>query len=184
MKVLGISDETSAFYNARGIDVGAAERYTARNGSLAGFDGAEQIPPDQLLTLQCDVLVPAAIEGVITGDNAGKLRCRILAEAANGPTTPAADRILYERWNEIFVIPDILCNAGGVIVSYFEWVQGLQQFFWNETEITDKLFRILEQAFTAMTKRARDAKLPHRMAAMALGVERVVNAKNIRGLFP
>jgi len=184
MKVIGLSDESGAFYNARGIDVGAAERHAARNGSLAGFDGAEPVPPGELLTLKCDVLVPAAIEGVITEHNAGKLRCRILAEAANGPTTPAADRILFERWNEIFVIPDILCNAGGVIVSYFEWVQGLQQFFWNETEITDKLFRILEQAFAAMIKRARDAKLPHRMSAMAIGVERVVQAKKSRGLFP
>ena len=125
-----------------------------------------------------------AIEGVITERNAAKLKCRILAEAANGPTTPAADLILFERWNEIFVIPDILCNAGGVVVSYFEWVQGLQQFFWNETEITDKLFRILEQAFAAMIKRARDAKIPHRLSAMAIGVERVVAAKNSRGLFP
>jgi len=184
IKVLGISDAAGAFYNSGGIDVGAADRHVARNGSLAGLDGAEQIPPDELLTLQCDILVPAAIEGVITERNAGKLKCRILAEAANGPTTPAADLILFERWNEIFVIPDILCNAGGVVVSYFEWVQGLQQFFWNETEITDKLFRILEQAFAAMIKRARDAKIPHRLSAMAIGVERVVAAKNSRGLFP
>ncbi len=184
MRVLGISDETGAFHNSRGIDVVAADRYVARNGSLAGFDGGERIPSDELLTLPCDVLVPAAIEGVITEKNAGKLRCRILAEAANGPTTPAADVILFERWNEIFVIPDILCNAGGVIVSYFEWVQGLQQFFWNETETTDKLYRILEQAFAAMIKRARDAKIPHRVSAMAIGVERVVAAKNSRGLFP
>jgi len=184
IRVLGISDAAGAFYNSRGIDVWAADRHVAKNGSLAGFDGGEQIPPGELLTLQCDILVPAAIEGVITERNAAKLKCRILAEAANGPTTPAADLILFERWNEIFVIPDILCNAGGVIVSYFEWVQGLQQFFWNETEITDKLFRILEQAFAAMIKRARDAKIPHRLSAMAIGVERVVAAKNSRGLFP
>jgi glutamate dehydrogenase (NAD(P)+) len=128
--------------------------------------------------------VPAALEGVITEKNAGKLRCRILAEGANGPTTPEADRILAERWNEIFVIPDILCNAGGVIVSYFEWVQGLQSFFWNETEVTDRLFRTLEQAFSNMIRRARTAKIPHRMAAMAIGVERVMAAKKARGLFP
>jgi glutamate dehydrogenase (NAD(P)+) len=185
MKVIGLSDATAAFYNPKGIDVAAAEAYARKNrGLLEGFTGAERIPPDELLTLPCDVLVPAAVEAVITEKNAAKLRCRILAEAANGPTTPEADRILYERWNEIFVIPDILCNAGGVIVSYFEWVQGLQNTFWNETEVTDRLFRILEQAFSAVIKRARDAKIPHRIAAMAIGVERVVAAKRTRGLFP
>jgi len=130
------------------------------------------------------VLVPAAVQGVITGENAGKLRCRILAEAANGPTTPEADLILFKRWNEIFVIPDILCNSGGVVVSYFEWVQGLQSFFWNETEVMDRLFRILEGAFTTMLKRSRTEKIPHRTSAMAIGVERVMAAKQARGLFP
>ena len=184
MKVIGISDVSGAYHRAQGIDVEAAEKYAAAHGSLAGFEGADPISPDDLLTLECDILVPAAVEGVITEKNAGQLRCRILAEAANGPTTPAADRILFERWNEIFVIPDILCNAGGVVVSYFEWVQGLQQFFWNESEVMDKLFRILEQAFSAVIKRSRDAKIPHRMSAMAIGVERVLAAKKSRGLFP
>jgi glutamate dehydrogenase (NAD(P)+) len=184
MKVIGISDATGAFHRAGGIDVAAAERHASQYGSLAGFAGADAIASDDLLTLPCDVLVPAAIEGVITEHNAGRLRCRILAEAANGPTTPAADRILFERWNDVFVIPDILCNAGGVIVSYFEWVQGLQSFFWSETEVMDRLFRILEQAFTAVIKRARDAKIPHRFSAMAIGVERVLAAKRMRGLFP
>ena len=184
MKITGISDACAAFHRADGIDVGAAEKYAAQHGSLLGFDGADAISPDELLTLPCDVLVPAAVEGVITEKNAGQLRCRILAEAANGPTTPEADRILFERWAEVFVIPDILCNAGGVIVSYFEWVQGLQQLFWNESEVMDKLFRILEQAFTAVIKRSREAKIPHRMSAMAIGVERVLAAKKARGLFP
>jgi glutamate dehydrogenase (NAD(P)+) len=184
MKVIGLSDAAAAYHRADGINVEAAEKYVASHGSLAGFDGADPISPDDLLTLPCDVLVPAAVEGVITEKNAGRLRCRILAEGANGPTTPEADRILFERWNEIFVIPDILCNAGGVIVSYFEWVQGLQQFFWNESEVMDKLFRILEQAFSAVTKRSREAKIPHRMSAMAIGVERVLAAKKARGLFP
>lgn len=184
MKITGISDAFAAFYRQDGINVEAAEKYVNQHGSLAGFTEADAIHPDELLTLPCDVLVPAAVEGVITEKNAGQLRCRILAEAANGPTTPAADRILFERWNEIFVIPDILCNAGGVIVSYFEWVQGLQQFFWNESEVMDKLFRILEQAFAAVIKRAREAKIPHRVAAMAIGVERVLAAKKARGLFP
>jgi glutamate dehydrogenase (NAD(P)+) len=184
MKVVGVSDAFAAFHRADGIDIDAADKYARTHGSLAGFTEADPISPDELLTLPCDVLVPAAVEGVITEKNASLLRCRVLAEAANGPTTPAADRILFERWNEIFVIPDILCNAGGVIVSYFEWVQGLQQFFWNETETIDKLFRILEHAFLAVIKRSRDAKIPHRVAAMAIGVERVLAAKQARGLFP
>jgi len=184
MKVIAISDATAAFYNERGIDIRAADTYVGEHGKLEGFDGAERIDPASILTLKCDVLVPAAVEGVITSKNAGDLKCRILAEAANGPTTPDADVILFQRWNEIFVIPDILCNAGGVIVSYFEWLQGLQSFFWNETEVADKLFRILEQAFAAVIKRARDAKIPHRMSAMAIGVERVLAAKKSRGLFP
>ncbi len=184
MKVIGISDAFAAFHRADGIDVGAAEKFALQHGSLAGFSEADPISPDELLTLPCDVLVPAAVEGVITEKNAGQLRCRILAEAANGPTTPEADRILFERWAEVFVIPDILCNAGGVIVSYFEWVQGLQQFFWNESEVMDKLFHILEQAFSAVIKRSREAKIPHRMSAMAIGVERVLAAKKARGLFP
>jgi|ERR1700677_1687753 len=184
MKVIGISDAWGAYHNPNGIDVGAADKYVTEHGKLEGFDGAEKISPDDLLTLKCDVLVPAAVEGVITAKNAGKLQCRILAEAANGPTTPDADVILAQRWEEIFVIPDILCNSGGVIVSYFEWVQDLQSFFWNETEIMDKLFRILEQAFATVIKRAKEAKIPHRMSAMAIGVERVIAAKKSRGLFP
>ena len=184
MKVIGISDQYGAFHCGGGIDIEAAEKYAAKHGSLQGFTEADPIPPEDLLTLKCDVLVPAAIEAVITEHNAAKLQCRILAEAANGPTTPAADRILFERWNEIFVIPDILCNAGGVIVSYFEWVQGLQAFLWNESEVMDRLFRILEQAFTAVIKRSREGKIPHRVAAMAIGVERVLAAKRSRGLFP
>jgi glutamate dehydrogenase (NAD(P)+) len=184
MKVIGISDASGAYHRAGGIDVSYAEKYVAQHGSLAGFAEADRISPDDLLLLPCDVLVPAAVEAVITEKNAGQLKCRILAEAANGPTTPAADQILFQRWNEVFVIPDILCNAGGVVVSYFEWVQGLQQFFWNESEVMDKLFRILEQAFTAVIKRSREAGIPHRMSAMAIGVERVMMAKKSRGLFP
>jgi glutamate dehydrogenase (NAD(P)+) len=184
MKVIAISDATGAFYNAKGIDVGVANDYAQKKGSLSGFDAAEKIDPAEILTLKCDVLVPAALEAVITQKNAGQLQCRILAEGANGPTTPDADIILAERGDEIFVIPDILCNAGGVIVSYFEWVQGVQSFFWNETEVTDKLFRILEQAFSTVIRRARELKISNRMAAMAIGVERVLAAKKSRGLFP
>ena len=185
VKIIGIGDAFVSLHNPRGIDMPAALDYTRRNGgSLAGFPGADVITPDQLLTLKCDILIPAALERVINADVASRLQCRILAEGANGPTTPDADQILFQRWEDVFVIPDILCNAGGVIVSYFEWVQDLQNFFWSETEVTDRLFRILEGAFTNMLKRARSQKIPHRIAAMSIGVERVLAAKQSRGLFP
>jgi glutamate dehydrogenase (NAD(P)+) len=121
---------------------------------------------------------------VITEEVATRLQCRILAEGANGPTTPDADRVLNQRQSEIFVIPDILCNAGGVVVSYFEWVQDLQQLFWTEPEVRDRLNRILERAFQAVMHRAERDRVPHRTAAMAIGVERVQRAKETRGLFP
>jgi glutamate dehydrogenase (NAD(P)+) len=184
MKVIAVSDISGAYRNENGIDIRAAEKYATEHGSLQGFPEAETFSPDELLTIPCDVLVPAAISGVIHGKNAGQIQCRILAEAANGPTTVEADKIFFERWQEIFVIPDILCNAGGVIVSYFEWVQSLQSFFWRETEVVDRLFRVLEQSFIAVIKRAKQEKIPHRIAAMAIGVEKVMRARTDRGLFP
>ncbi|MDQ6764869.1 MAG: Glu/Leu/Phe/Val dehydrogenase [Verrucomicrobiota bacterium] len=184
VKVVGISDATVALYNPKGIDVVAAEKHVLKKGNLRAFTEADRIDPNEMLIQKCDILVPSAVDRVINESNAGKLQCRILAEGANGPTTPEADLILNEKWDEIFVIPDILCNAGGVIVSYFEWVQGLQSFLWTETEVTDKLFRILEHSFTQMIRRARQDKVSHRTAAMAIGVERVMKAKHARGLFP
>jgi glutamate dehydrogenase (NAD(P)+) len=184
VKIIGLGDAFANIFNAAGIDTAAALAHVRERGSLAGFPGGEPITADELLTLKCDVLIPAALERVINADVAARLRCRILAEGANGPTTPDADQVLFQRWEEIFVIPDILCNAGGVIVSYFEWVQDLQNFFWSESEVTDRLFRIMEGAFTGMLKRARGQKIPHRIAAMSMGVERVVAAKVSRGLYP
>ncbi|HEX4202590.1 MAG TPA: Glu/Leu/Phe/Val dehydrogenase, partial [Chthoniobacterales bacterium] len=184
MKVIAVSDVSGAYRNEAGIDIRAAEKYATEHGSLEGFPEVETFSPDELLTIPCDVLVPAAISGVIHGKNAGQIQCRILAEAANGPTTVEADKIFFERWQDVFVIPDILCNAGGVIVSYFEWVQSLQSFFWRETEVVDRLFRVLEQSFTAVIKRAKEEKMPHRIAAMAIGVEKVMRARTDRGLFP
>ena len=184
LKVIGISDAMVALYNPKGIDVKAAEQHVLKKGHLRAFAQGDHIDPNELLTMKCDVLVPAAVDRVINKENAAKLQCRILAEAANGPTTPEADRILEQRWDEVFVIPDILCNAGGVIVSYFEWVQGLQSFRWSETEVTDKLFRILEHSFTQVIRRAKEHKIAHRTAAMAIGVDRVLGAKSMRGLFP
>jgi glutamate dehydrogenase (NAD(P)+) len=184
IKIVGISDATVALYNPKGIDVKAAEQHVIKKGNLKAFDQGDRIDPNEMLVMPCDVLVPAAVDRVITEKNAAQLKCRILAEGANGPTSPEADLILEKRWDEVFVIPDILCNAGGVIVSYFEWVQGLQSFLWSEMEVTDKLFRILEHSFTQVIRRAKENKISHRTAAMSIGVERVLKAKSVRGLFP
>ena len=127
-RVIAVSDVQGGIYNAKGLDLVALEKYAAKQRTLTGFPGADAITNEQLLLLPCDILVPAAMERQITAANAGKIQCRILAEAANGPTTPEADEILNQR-PEIFIIPDVLCNAGGVVVSYFEWVQDLQSFF-------------------------------------------------------
>lgn len=182
-KVIAVSDAFGGIFNAKGLDLFALEKFVAAQKTVVGFPEAEPITNEQLLLLPCDILVPAALERQITEANAGKIKCRILAEAANGPTTPEADVILNQR-PEIFIIPDILCNAGGVVVSYFEWVQDLQSFFWGETEITDKLFRILETAFTQVVGISRKQKIPMRLAALSVGVKRVQEAKRIRGLFP
>ena len=182
-RIIAVSDVSGGIYNSKGLNLPAIETHLARTGSIAGFPDAEPISNEQLLLLPCDILVPAAMERQITAANAGKIQCRILAEAANGPTTPDADEILSRR-PEIFIIPDVLCNAGGVIVSYFEWVQDLQSFFWGETEIADKLFRILETSWAQVLNRSRKQKISMRMAALSTGISRVFEAKKQRGLFP
>jgi glutamate dehydrogenase (NAD(P)+) len=183
VKIIGVADAGGALHNPRGIDLWKLEEHVRRQRTVAGFAGADTVPNEELLTLPCDILAPAALERQITGTNAAKIQCRILAEAANGPTTPEADVVLDQR-PEIFIIPDILCNAGGVVVSYFEWVQDLQSFFWTETEVTDKLFRILEAAFMQVLAVSRKQRISMRLAALSLGVKRVQEAKWIRGLFP
>jgi glutamate dehydrogenase (NAD(P)+) len=183
VKVVAVTDASGGVFNSEGLNLWEVEKHVARNKTVAGFAEAEPITNEQLLTLPCDILVPAALERQITEANAGKLQCRILAEAANGPTTPEADKILSQR-PEIFILPDVLCNAGGGIVSYFEWVQDLQSFFWGETEVVDKLFRILENAYTQILTMSRKQKIPMRLAALSLGIKRVQEAKRIRGLFP
>ena len=183
IKVIAVSDAFGGLYNAKGLDLWKLDQFANEQKTVVGFPEAEPITNEQLLLTPCDILVPAAMERQITGQNAGKIQCRVLAEAANGPTTPEADAILAQR-PEIFLIPDVLCNAGGVVVSYFEWVQDLQSFFWNETEVTDKLFRILETAFTQTLNLSKKHSLPMRMAALSLGITRVRDAKKIRGLFP
>ncbi len=183
MKVIGIADVTGALWNDHGIDVCALREFTEVNGGVAGFPEAETIDPAELLLQECDVLVPAALERVITEENAGKLNCRVLAEAANGPTTPGADLILDQR-GDVFVLPDVLCNAGGVTVSYFEWVQNLSRFHWSEREVLTKLETMLEGAFERMLHYAHDKGVSHRTAALCLGVGEVAEVKKRRGLFP
>lgn len=184
LKVIAVSDHTGALYDPRGLDIPALMRHAGLHGSIAGFSSELKFDPKQVLTLACDVLVPAAMERVIDVPVAEQLKCRVLAEGANGPTTPEADLVLDKRRNEIFLIPDILCNSGGVVVSYFEWVQDLQQLFWVEEEVTRREYHILDRAFEQMLARARADNVPHRTAAMAIGVEKVRAAKNTRGLFP
>jgi glutamate dehydrogenase (NAD(P)+) len=184
VKITAISDHTGALHDADGLDVPALMRHASIHGSIAGFSNQFAFDPAQVLTLQCTVLVPAAMERVIDAKTAENLKCRILAEGANGPTTPEADLVLDKRRDEIFVIPDVLCNSGGVVVSYFEWVQDLQQLFWEEVEVTRREYQLLDRAFDQMLLRAKSDKIPHRTAAMAIGVEKVRAAKNTRGLFP
>lgn len=184
VKIIGVSDHTACYFDRRGLDVNAMVEYAARNGALKGFSSELSFDPSQLLVQQCDILVPAAIERVIDAEVAAKLDCRILAEAANGPTTPEADEVLNQRRNEIFVIPDILCNSGGVIVSYFEWVQDLQQLFWHRAEVIERLKGLLDNAFSRVMERVEKDDIPHRTAAMAIGVDKVAKAKATRGLFP
>ena len=183
VKLIGVSDHTACYADPRGLDVPALLRHVADHGALAGFSSELASDPAELLAMPCDILVPAAMERVIDARMAQRIDCRVLAEAANGPTTPEADEVLDLR-RDIFVLPDILCNAGGVIVSYFEWVQDLQQFFWDEAEVNDRLYRVLQRAFASVLDRAIRDGVSHRTAAMAIGVSKVRDAKISRGLFP
>ncbi len=184
VRIVGVSDHTVAYYDPKGFDVAKLDAYVRTHGVLRGYSAEGTIAPAALLTQKCDILVPAAVERVITGANVAQLKCRILAEGANGPTTPEADLYLDQHRDGIFVIPDILCNSGGVIVSYFEWVQDLQQFFWDEAEVTDKLKTLLNKTYNKVMARAERDNVSNRTAAMAIGVEKVRDAKLLRGLFP
>ncbi len=183
MRIVGVSDHTCALYDPAGLPIDAIEAHMAAHGVLAGLSTELPIDPREMLVQQCDVLVPAAVERVIDADIAARLRCRILAEGANGPTTPDADAVLDAR-GDVFVLPDILCNSGGVIVSYFEWVQDLQRLFWSASEVGDRLERLLEQAFARVLQRSDTDRTSMRTAALTIGIERVRAGKQLRGLFP
>ena len=184
VRIVGVSDHTIAFYDPKGFDLAAVNAHVAVHGVLKGFSTEAVIDPEALLTQSCDVLAPCAVERVINAGNAAHLKCRIIAEGANGPTTPDADLVLWQRRGEIFVIPDILCNAGGVIVSYFEWVQDLQQYFWSKDEVMNRLETALDRSWNNVVSRAEADGVSTRTAAMAIGVEKVRQAKQARGLFP
>ncbi|HLN01264.1 MAG TPA: Glu/Leu/Phe/Val dehydrogenase [Bryobacteraceae bacterium] len=180
--LIAASDSKGGIYNEHGIDPEAALRHKEETGSLVGFKGCDHITNHELLELRCDVLVPAALENAITLENAEHVRAKIVAEAANGPTTPGADQILREKG--IFVIPDILCNAGGVTVSYFEWVQDLYGFFWTEHEVNNYLERTMNAAFKDVHAAAEKYRVDMRIGAYITAVARVAEATRVRGIFP
>jgi glutamate dehydrogenase (NAD(P)+) len=180
-RVVAIGDRSGSYHNADGIDVDAAVAHVRKNRTLEGFGGAEAISGDELLTMDVDVLVPAALENVITTKNAAKIRARIVAEGANGPTTAAADSILEDKG--IFVVPDILANAGGVTVSYFEWVQDRAGYFWPEDVVNDRLREIMTRSFADVLGLANEHKVNMRTAAYMLAISRVATVHRLRGIY-
>ncbi|GAC1380493.1 MAG: Glu/Leu/Phe/Val dehydrogenase [Ktedonobacteraceae bacterium] len=181
-KIVAVSDTRGSIYNEAGLDPSAILRHKQEQGTVVGFSQAQNMGVQDVLEVPCDILIPAATEGVITAANADRIQARIVAEAANGPTTPEADEILDKK--EIVVIPDILANAGGVTVSYFEWVQDIQSFFWNVEEITQKLEVIMNRAFAAVAEKADQYSCNMRLAANMLAISRVAEATQIRGIYP
>ncbi len=181
-KIIAISDVEGGIYNPKGLDPAKVSLALEESGSVVGFKDADKITNQELLAVDCDVLVPAALENQIDEDNADKIRAQVILEAANAPTTPQADKILEGKG--IFIIPDILANAGGVTVSYFEWVQGLQAYFWTEREVNLKLRDIMQKAFDKVYRICGKRKVTMRKAAYILAIERVAEATRVRGLYP
>jgi glutamate dehydrogenase/leucine dehydrogenase len=181
-RVIAASDSTGCVYNKDGLNIPELIAHKESTGRVAEFEGSEAITPAELLAIECDILVPAALENALHAENASAVRAKIIAEAANGPITPAADRIMEAKG--IFVIPDILCNAGGVTVSYFEWVQDEQHLFWDAQDIYNRLERVMKTAFGDVLKIHLDRKVPMRIAANMLGIGRVAEAVKLRGIYP
>ncbi len=180
-RIGAIVEYDGAVYNAHGLDIAALEKHRKETGSVTGFAGGEDMDKAEAMFLPCDVLIPAATENVITSRNADRIRCKILCEGANGPTTPLADLVLADK--NVFVIPDILANAGGVTVSYFEWVQDRQGYFWNEKLVNGRLQEIMDESFDAVVEYARAGKVNNRIAAYMLALDRVANAIRLRGIY-
>jgi len=181
-KVVAVSDVKGGIHDPNGLDLHRVDAWVKEHKLLEGFPGADAVTNAEILELPCDILIPAAIQNQITGENADRLKCRLLVEGANGPTNLEADDILHER--AIFTVPDIVANAGGVTVSYFEWVQDAQQFFWTEDEVNQKLIAIMQRAFREVLAIATDQKVDMRNAALIRGLKRVTEAKRLRGVFP
>jgi glutamate dehydrogenase (NAD(P)+) len=182
-RIVAIQDHASTIVSDRGLDIAALQAHVAEAGSVAGFSGGDEIRDrDRFWGIDCDILVPAALEQQITESNARNIRAKIILEGANGPTTPAADDILHERG--ILVVPDVIANAGGVTVSYFEWVQDFSSFFWTEDEINQRLTRIMRDAFAVVWQMSQEKKVSLRTAAFILGCTRVLQAREMRGLYP
>lgn len=181
-RIVAVQDHAGTVYHPGGIDIPALTQHVASTGSVAGFPHAEALPTDQFWDVDCDILVPAALERQITEANAGRIRARMIIEGANGPTTPLADDILKER--NVLVIPDVIANAGGVTVSYFEWVQDFSSFFWSEEEINDRLARIMRGAFAAIWQVAEDHGVSLRTATFIVACQRILHARDLRGLYP
>ena len=180
--VIAVSDSRGAIYNADGLHIPKLMLHKERTGSVVGFPGSEPISTEEMLSLPCDILVPAALENMIHAGNAAGIKARIIAEAANGPLTPEADAILEEKG--VFVIPDILCNAGGVTVSYFEWVQNEQHLMWDLQEVNSRLEKVMAKAFSEVLEVKLERRVTMRTAANILAIQRVVEATNLRGLYP
>jgi len=181
MKIVAISDASTALYQPKGIDIEKALAWTKEHRSLQGFRGGDVIKTEELFTLDVDVLVPAAVENVITRKNASKIKAKIICEGANGPTVAAADQILDDKG--IFVIPDILANAGGVTVSYFEWVQDRMGYFWDEASVNDRLHNIIKRSFHDVLAVSKRHSVNMRTAAYMLSIERVAAVHRLRGLY-
>ena len=181
-KVIAVSDVNGAIFNKNGLDIKALQAHYKNAKTLEGFAGGEPMPSDELLYLPCDLLVPAALQSQITEHNADKIRAKFVIEGANGPTTPQADALLRDKG--IVVVPDVLANAGGVTVSYFEWVQGLQAFFWSESEVNSKLEQIMVRAWAQVSAAAKKHQCDLRTAAYLVGIGRVADATSVRGIFP
>lgn len=182
VEVIAVSDVNGGIYDPKGLDIRAVQQHVRQSGTVIDYPGADRVTNSELLELPCTVLIPAAMEGQISEDNADRIKAQIIAEGANGPTTPGADRILQAK--NIFIVPDILCNAGGVTVSYFEWVQSLQAFFWSEGDVKRQLERLMVGAFEAVLHESLRKNLPTRMAAYTLSIGRVAEALTIRGVYP
>ncbi len=181
--VVAVSDSTGGIHDPEGLDIGKVIAWKQEHGTVQGFPGAKDISNAEVLEVECDILIPAALENQITARNAGNIKARMIAEAANGPTTPEADEILFKSW-KTFMIPDILCNAGGVTVSYFEWVQDLNRDHWSEEVVNAKLKEIMVKAFQEVLAVARREQCDMRTAAYLLAVRRVADAMELRGLYP